>query len=198
MGKFKVTIKAKAKHGIIYDYIREQKLTLREAADKIGICVATLQSIIHFRWMPTDRNGETLEKLCIFFECTPETLFPPELTEEITAVFRKEHLIKKEVELISLEELPRNLLAYNQDFDGFELARHIDIALERLSEREQKVIRARFGLGGEVSQTQDDIAKSFGLAHGQSISQIEIRALKKLRHPAVAKKLKDFIGGNDR
>ena len=60
-----------------------------------------------------------------------------------------------------------------------------------LTEREEKVIRLRFGLEDGKSRTLEEVGQMFGVTR-ERIRQIEAKALRKLRHPSRAKLLKDF------
>ncbi len=62
-----------------------------------------------------------------------------------------------------------------------------------LTEREEKVIRLRFGLDDGKSKTLEEVGQIFGVTR-ERIRQIEAKALRKLRHPSRSRKLKDYIG----
>ena len=64
--------------------------------------------------------------------------------------------------------------------------------LETLTEREQKVLRLRFGLDDGRTRTLEEVGKEFNVTR-ERIRQIEAKALRKLRHPSRSKKLKDFL-----
>ena len=64
--------------------------------------------------------------------------------------------------------------------------------LSTLTEREEKVLRLRFGLEDGRSRTLEEVGKEFDVTR-ERIRQIEAKALRKLRHPSRSKKLKDFI-----
>jgi len=68
--------------------------------------------------------------------------------------------------------------------------------LEQLTEREQKVLRMRFGIGMNTDHTLEEVGKQFGVTR-ERIRQIEAKALRKLRHPSRAKKLKTFAENPD-
>ncbi len=63
--------------------------------------------------------------------------------------------------------------------------------LEELTDREQKVLRMRFGIGMNTDHTLEEVGKQFGVTR-ERIRQIEAKALRKLRHPSRAQKLKTF------
>ena len=64
--------------------------------------------------------------------------------------------------------------------------------LGTLTEREQKVLRLRFGLDDGRARTLEEVGKEFNVTR-ERIRQIEAKALRKLRHPSRSKKLKDFL-----
>ena len=61
-----------------------------------------------------------------------------------------------------------------------------------LTKREEEVLALRFGLFDGSCHTLEDVGKRFGVTR-ERIRQIEAKALRKLRHPSRAKKLKDFL-----
>ena len=64
--------------------------------------------------------------------------------------------------------------------------------LDTLTEREQKVLRLRFGLDDGRARTLEEVGKEFNVTR-ERIRQIEAKALRKLRHPSRSRKLKDFL-----
>ena len=64
--------------------------------------------------------------------------------------------------------------------------------LETLSDREQKVIRLRFGLDDGRQRTLEEVGKEFDVTR-ERIRQIEAKALRKLRHPSRSRKLRDYL-----
>ena len=64
--------------------------------------------------------------------------------------------------------------------------------LDTLTEREQKVLRLRFGLDDGRARTLEEVGKTFDVTR-ERIRQIEAKALRKLRHPSRSKKLKDYL-----
>ncbi len=64
--------------------------------------------------------------------------------------------------------------------------------LDTLTEREEKVLRLRFGLDDDRPRTLEEVGKEFKVTR-ERIRQIEAKALRKLRHPTRSKKLKDYL-----
>ena len=64
--------------------------------------------------------------------------------------------------------------------------------LGTLTDREQKVLRLRFGLDDGRNRTLEEVGKEFNVTR-ERIRQIEAKALRKLRHPSRSKKLKDYL-----
>ncbi|MCI9598046.1 MAG: RNA polymerase sigma factor RpoD [Firmicutes bacterium] len=64
--------------------------------------------------------------------------------------------------------------------------------LDTLTEREQKVLKLRFGLEDGRARTLEEVGKRFDVTR-ERIRQIEAKALRKLRHPSRSKKLKDYL-----
>ncbi|MEQ1843780.1 MAG: RNA polymerase sigma factor RpoD, partial [Verrucomicrobiales bacterium] len=72
------------------------------------------------------------------------------------------------------------------------LKEQMDDVLGTLSERERAVLEMRFGLDGSQGRTLEEVGREFGVTR-ERIRQIEAKALRKLRHPSRAKRLKDFL-----
>lgn len=68
----------------------------------------------------------------------------------------------------------------------------INLVLEGLTDREEKVLRLRFGLYDGRTRTLEEVGKEFNVTR-ERIRQIEAKALRKLKHPTRSKRLKDFV-----
>ena len=64
--------------------------------------------------------------------------------------------------------------------------------LKTLTPREEKVLRLRFGLVDGRPRTLEEVGKEFNVTR-ERIRQIEAKALRKLRHPSRAKRLRDYL-----
>jgi RNA polymerase primary sigma factor len=76
--------------------------------------------------------------------------------------------------------------------ENSEASDRIEQVLSSLTQREEKIIRMRFGIGEGSEHTLEEVGKFFNLTR-ERIRQIEIKALKKLRHPARSKVLKEYV-----
>ncbi len=72
------------------------------------------------------------------------------------------------------------------------LKEQLSEVLDTLTEREQKVLRLRFGLDDGRARTLEEVGKEFDVTR-ERIRQIEAKALRKLRHPSRSRKLKDYL-----
>lgn len=79
------------------------------------------------------------------------------------------------------------------DVAAYELLKEqLEDVLDTLTEREEHVLRLRFGLDDGRTRTLEEVGKVFGVTR-ERIRQIEAKALRKLRHPSRSKRLKDFL-----
>ena len=132
---------------------------------------------------------------------------PEEIAEEMKMpVDRVREILKISQEPVSLEtpigeEEDSNLGDFIQDDNvpvpadaaAFTLLKEQLIeVLGTLTEREQKVLRLRFGLDDGRARTLEEVGKEFNVTR-ERIRQFEAKALRKLRHPSRSRKLKDYL-----
>ena len=72
----------------------------------------------------------------------------------------------------------------------------IDNVLKSLTDREEKVLRLRFGLVDGRTRTLEEVGKAFNVTR-ERIRQIEAKALRKLKNPTKSKRLREFVGEKD-
>ena len=132
---------------------------------------------------------------------------PEEIAEKMDIpVERVREIIKISQEPVSLEtpigeEEDSHLGDFSQDDNvpvpaeqaAFTLLKEqLHVVLGTLTEREQKVLRLRFGLDDGRARTLEEVGKEFNVTR-ERIRQIEAKALRKLRHPSRSRKLKDYL-----
>ncbi len=135
-------------------------------------------------------------------EATPE-----EIAEEMDIpVERVREILKISQEPVSLETpigeeedshlgdfLPDENVPVPDEAAAFTLLKEQLVeVLSTLTEREQKVLRLRFGLDDGRARTLEEVGKEFKVTR-ERIRQIEAKALRKLRHPSRSRRLKDFL-----
>jgi RNA polymerase primary sigma factor len=74
-----------------------------------------------------------------------------------------------------------------------DLKTHIDKVLDTLSPKEAAVIKKRFGIGEDSPRTLEEVGQEFDVTR-ERIRQIEVKAIRKLKHPSRNKWLRDFLG----
>jgi RNA polymerase primary sigma factor len=132
---------------------------------------------------------------------TPEELgarleLPPEKVREILAIVNKPISLETPVgdsdsQLADFIEDTTFVSPVNFVLDQ-DLADNIARILSTLTPREEQVLRMRFGIGGESVHTLEEIGRGFRLSR-ERIRQIEVKALKKLRHPCRSRGLRTFL-----
>jgi RNA polymerase primary sigma factor len=75
---------------------------------------------------------------------------------------------------------------------GTMLREQIETVLHELTDREQEVIRLRFGMDGERPSTLEEVGQAFGVTR-ERVRQIELKTLAKLRHPSRSDVLRDYL-----
>jgi RNA polymerase primary sigma factor len=75
-----------------------------------------------------------------------------------------------------------------------DLKKQIEIVLRSLNPKEAKILRRRFGIGDEVTRTLEELGQEFDVTR-ERIRQIEVKAIRKLKHPSRCHSLKPFMEG---
>lgn len=132
---------------------------------------------------------------------------PEEIAKEMDITEDKvREIMKIALEPVSLEtpigeEEDSHLGDFIEDHDAkapaeeasFTLLREqLETVLSTLTDREQRVLRLRFGLDDGRARTLEEVGQQFGVTR-ERIRQIEAKTLRKLRHPSRSKKLKDYL-----
>lgn len=155
--------------------------------------VETINKLVRFQRQLTQELGREPipDEIAVMMDTTPEKV---------------REILKISQEPISLEspvgeEDDSNLGDFIADNDAISpdefasnelLKEELNDVLETLTDREERVLRLRFGLDDGRTRTLEEVGKEFGVTR-ERIRQIEAKALRKLRHPSRSKKLRDFM-----
>lgn len=185
------------KHSI-YNYnlktrCSEMGLTFEELAKEVGCSYQYISQICCFRVSP---SIELVLKIVNVLDTTIEYIFPKELMK-----FKKQGTLP--LTLITMKQA--KLMGYlpNNEYlitdggvsiieDTCDLKKHIDECLNTLSDRERVIIECRFGLKDDIPKTLEEVGTHFNITSTR-IQQIEDKALRKLRHPSISRKLKTYL-----
>lgn len=136
-------------------------------------------------------------------EVSPEEVakkmeMPKEKAEQIVKISQHptslETPVGKEEDSRLKEFIPDEDMQTPVEAASFELLKgQIGDVLESLNPRERRVLELRFGLKDGRMRTLEEVGVEFGVTR-ERIRQIEAKALRKLRHPSRAKKLRDYLG----
>ncbi|GGI11110.1 MULTISPECIES: RNA polymerase sigma factor RpoD [Bacillaceae] len=130
-------------------------------------------------------------------EIGEEMDLPPEKVREILKIAQEPVSLETPIG----EEDDSHLGDFIEDSEATSPAEHaayemlkeqLEDVLDTLTDREENVLRLRFGLDDGRTRTLEEVGKVFGVTR-ERIRQIEAKALRKLRHPSRSKRLKDFL-----
>ena len=180
------------KYGSVAAFCEEiKKLGFKFQQSRIG-------DLVNFKSSPFDREGEYSE-ICLDLECIlgidVQELFPRKLYEKIK-------VSKQVIEIDSVASLPiavrRHIEALPAPVEegptmramNSELREKIKNALKTLEYRQGEVLRLRYGIDCEP-HTVDEVSRIFGIGR-ERVRQIEAKAIRKLQHPVLARKLEEL------
>jgi RNA polymerase sigma factor (sigma-70 family) len=177
-------LEIKIKNNYLFTKMQEYGIkNAAQLAEAIGSNPTSISRYLNLLVPAYEKNGrltKIAKKLCDFFFCSVEELFPAEhlenaLDKNIVVTEKNKH-----------ELLPSRMLETNDPSIALmeeEIALGVKQSLAKaLNEKEQKILALRFGLDGEVSHTLLETAELFGVSR-ERIRQIEAKALRKLRNP---------------
>lgn len=150
----------------------------------------------------------SLKKAAASIEENASTVVTPQILADVMGldVYEVQQILGAKYEVVSLDEIERvdesgyveylgiNGLVYNSwdEIEGNILQEQIEKLLSTLSEKEEKVLKMRYGLNNSKACTLEQIGIFFGLTR-ERVRQIEANTLRKLRHPSKRKSLVGYI-----
>ena len=169
---------------------------IADQARTIRIPVHMVESMNRVLRMQRQMHQE-LEREPTLDELAEKVLMPPERVRDILRMAQDPLSLDSPVG----EEDDSNLADFIEDASADApadvatrkmLVHAVEEALSELSEREQEVVKMRFGLIDGQARTLEEVGKEFGVTR-ERIRQIEAKTLAKLRHPQRSQKLKEFL-----
>lgn len=196
---FHVTVRVR--NNQLYERRTDMGMTQAQVAEGAGITPSTYSAFECMSLKPFDRHGElkkTARGIAIFLSESAEVLWP----DDVLAII-KSHTSRK----MGCADMKEMMGAYSQHaalspdnlYDEKERENAARIAVMTLDDRERNILDRRYGLSGKDCETYIDIAATVTNQHGDPsisvarVSQIEDRALRKLRHSTASKHLKGAI-----
>ena len=163
-----------------------------KAALKIGISYAKLLALSNLKLAPIDNEGNIIPevlKLCDFTNKMPFELFSVEQLVPLETNTAEIDMTAEDVEQLLIPSVgggdPEKLLL---DVQGIHKLHEL---VDTLTPRETKVIQLRFGFDCP-DHTYEEVGQIFGVSR-ERIRQIEAKALRKLRHPSRANRLRETV-----
>jgi len=166
----------------------------RQFCIQTGYSYGSLNKLINLKEAPIQQDGTMRSIIYTLSEklnCYPEELFSSVQME--TAIEDNKRTFQiEEAEMRFMLESQSNIKSLEENITEIERQNAVVNAIDTLTPREKKIINMRFGLdGNNGEQTLDEVGREFGITRTR-VRQIEIKALRKLRHPSRGALLKEF------
>jgi DNA-binding Xre family transcriptional regulator len=180
---------------------RRDIFTVSELSRQVGVTYTTLGKLLGLKLPAYGSSGKLLPcvtKLCEFFDCLPEDLFPEQHLQETLPINKvlieanAEDLIPLSMRLASQD--PLDLLIQEEEEERTTTL--VTEAVAGLSLRDRVIIKHRYGLGRDNSATLKEVGERLVMS-ATRVKQLEARGLRKLQHPSRGLKelLKEEING---
>lgn len=178
---------------------RERGWTQKGLADETGINVCVIGMIERLEYVPSLLNtlNHKLMLIAHALDCDFHTLFPDEYLEALVhkRLPRKSSFLwVYDVSLDVLPEATMGLALPGPDVTVLDemMTEVVQEVLSTLPERQEAILRARFGFDNGEPKTVYEIARQFGISHDK-VRRLESQALLHCRHPLRAERLKDYL-----
>jgi RNA polymerase sigma factor (sigma-70 family) len=183
MDGFKIALKIKAKNGVLQEFIDRAGWTQADFSREVGICQQKVGEWFNMTNYP--KSPEVMMRVSELVGKAPEDIFPSVLMAKDWLDGRRyKKTIYRTIDIECIQcrdisQLPAPDIMSEKKKE--EIDKSIYKALKTLTEREQEVLRLRFGLDCN-EHTLKDVGELLGIC-GQRVMQVEAKALRKLRHP---------------
>jgi RNA polymerase sigma factor (sigma-70 family) len=184
-------LQIKIKNNYLLQMMKRRDITtVAELSRQSGVGQSALCSLLGLKLPAYGLSGKLLPcviKLCEFFDCLPEDLFPEQHLQESLPINKvlieanAEDLIPLSMRLASQD--PLDLLMQEEEEER--TTSRVAEVVAGLSLRDRVIIKHRDGLGGGNSATLKEVGERLAMS-ATNVKQLELRGLRKLRHPSRA------------
>jgi DNA-binding CsgD family transcriptional regulator len=182
-----IALKGKFINHNLWEAIKAQGYSnINEFCRVAGMSASLIGRYINLKSIPVQKN--VCKKLEEKLHCPIDYLFLDDLCAFVKKKPITEVYAHKRVDLLSLENIKG--ISYVPDLD-FDKAGEIDKVLDTLTKRERKVVELRYGLDTNP-KTYQEVGEEMSVTPERA-RQIELRALRKLRHPIRSRELEVYV-----
>lgn len=192
-----IRLEARLRNNILWHLIFDSCESVAQFCRKHGLSnQEVVGGLLNLKASPVNADGKyrkVCQRLAEIAKVIVEDLFPLHLYRLPETKMAKEFGLRelaagrqREMLLIPAETTPHEVVVSR------ELAEQVDRLLGTLTPHEEKVMRWLFGLSPHGEQTYEEVGEEFEVTR-ERIRQIEVRALRKLRHPSRSSRLKPFV-----
>lgn len=172
----------KEQYYTMYPILKDRGCT---TCDKVWIC-REVRRIVQSRLECTNEQAEDVVLQTLAFDSFNEMYENAVSKEKDIFDKHEEHIYRLFIEKLSVFDDIEDIIGEQ------EMRETVNEVLNTLTDREQKVIRDRFGFDDGKEKTLEEVGADFGVTR-ERIRQIEAKALKKLNHPSYIKKFKEYV-----
>lgn len=167
-----------------------RQATKEEIAQIMGISVKKVTELQSIRDSSDTRSLDEISDSKVDFEEVVKHMSDGDRIERADEGYISEGVYLDEK--YAIPYTPRGGIDTQYEFSINALKQQINYLLETLTQREADVLRMRFGMNDGSTHTLEEVAAVFGVTR-ERIREIENKAIRKMRHPSRAKKIKDFF-----
>jgi RNA polymerase sigma factor (sigma-70 family) len=185
MNTISIALKIRAKNGVLQKFIDEKGWTQSDFARALNVSSTRVADWFNMKDVP--RSDDMILKICKLVDKAPDEIFPDIFKNQHFKKISKVRTLFKDVdpdEFLLMNDMPINQLTYSLPDNQFEFEKNMDVILKTLTEREESIIRDHFFNG----KTLEEVGDGLGIGRERT-RKIETSALRKLRHPARARRI---------
>lgn len=190
---FRLGIRIKVYNATLRNALTETGKPFYQIATELGIEYTTFSAYINLRKYPTLEHAAVI---CAYLERPIDEVFPEHLlhapkSETVRLELSQEEYKKLRAQGGFTNPWGLERMALAEGNAGLE--DELKASMATLTAREQRVLTLRFGLKDGRSRTLEEVGREFGVTRTR-VSQIEAKALRKLRHPNRNERLRAYVG----